>query len=43
MYICPCTIREKVLDLRPKLVCAFEITMYVDWTYINVNRKDAHA
>ena len=22
---------------------AFEVTMYVDWTYMNVNRKDVHA
>ena len=24
--------REKVLDLRPKLFCAVEMTMYVNWT-----------
>ena len=35
--------REKVLNLRPKSVCAVEITIYVDWTCINVNRKDVHA
>ena len=26
--------REKVLDLRPKSVCAVEMTMYVQWTCI---------
>ena len=36
-------LREKVLDVRPKSVCAVEMTMYVHWTYINVNRKDVHA
>ena len=37
--------REKVLDLRSKLVCVglVEITMYVNLTFINVNRKDDHA
>ena len=35
--------REKVLDLKPKSVCAVEITMYVHWTCINVNIKDVHA
>ena len=35
--------REKVLDLWPKSVCAFEMTMSVHWTCINVNRKDVHA
>ena len=35
--------REKVLDHRPKSVCAVEMTMYVLWTCINVNRKDVHA
>ena len=35
--------REKVLDLRPKLVCAVEMTMYVHWTCINRTRKDDHA
>ena len=44
--------REKVLDLRPKSVCAVEMTMYVYCTYIiilyyiillNMNRKDVHA
>ena len=32
--------REKVLDLRPKSVCAVEMTVYLHWTYINKNRKD---
>ena len=36
-------LREKVLDLRPKSVCAVEMTMYLHWTCINVNRKDVHA
>ena len=35
--------REKVIDLRPKSVCAIEMTMYIHWTCINVNRKDVHA
>ena len=35
--------REKVQDLRPKSVCAVEMTMYVPWTCININRKDVHA
>ena len=35
--------KEQVLDLRPKSVCAVEMTMYVHWTCINVNRKDVHA
>ena len=35
--------KEKVLDLRPKSVCAVEMTMYVHWTCINVNRKVVHA
>ena len=37
--------REKILDLRPKSVCAVEMTMYVDRTCINVhvNKKDVHA
>ena len=35
--------REKVIDLRPKLVCAVEMTMYVHWTCIDTNRKDVHA
>ena len=34
---------RKVLDTRPKSVCAEEMTMYVHWTYININRKDVHA
>ena len=29
--------REQVLNLIPKSVCAVEITIYVDWTCINVN------
>ena len=36
-------LREKVLDLRPKSDCAVKMTMYVDWTCINVYRKDVHA
>ena len=36
-------LREKVLDIRPKSVCADETTMYVHWTCININRKDVHA
>ena len=35
--------REKVLYLRPKSVCAVEVTMNVDWTCMNLNRKDVHA
>ena len=37
--------REKVLHLRPKSVCAVEMTMtmYVHWTCTNVNGKDIHA
>ena len=35
--------REKVLHLRPKSICAAEMTMYVIWTCINVNRKDVHT
>ena len=35
--------REKFLHLRPKSVCAVEMTMYIDWTCININRKDVHA
>ena len=31
------------LDLRPKSDCAVKMTMYVDWTCINVYRKDVHA
>ena len=27
--------REKVQDLRPKSVCAVEMTMYDHWTCIN--------
>ena len=34
--------REKILDLRPKSVCAVKMT-FVHWTCINVNRKDVHA
>ena len=26
-----------------KIYCAVEVTMYVDWTCMNVNRKDVHA
>ena len=36
-------LREKVLDLRPKSDCAVKMTMYVDWTCINVYRNDVHA
>ena len=32
-----------MLDLRPKSVCAVEMTMYVHWTFIIRNRKDDHA
>ena len=35
--------REKVIDLHPKSVCAVEMTMYVQWTCININRKDVHV
>ena len=35
--------REKVLGLRPKSVCAVEMTMYVHWTCMNRNRKDDNA
>ena len=35
--------REKVLVLRAKSVFAVEITMYVHWTCLNVNRKDVNA
>ena len=35
--------REKVLDLRHTSVCAVEMTMYVHWTCMNVNRKDVNA
>ena len=34
---------EKVLDLGPKSVCTVQMTMYVHWTCININRKDVHA
>ena len=34
---------ERILDLRPKSVCAVEMTMCVGWTCINRNRKDVHA
>ena len=33
--------REKVLDLRPKSVCAVEKTMNVHWTCMST--KDVHA
>ena len=36
-------LEKKILDLRPKAVCAVEMTMYVHWTCININRKDVHA
>ena len=32
-----------MLDLRPKSVCAVEITMYVLWTCTNKNKKQNHA
>ena len=35
--------REKILDLGPKSFCAVEMTMYVHWTCININRQDVHA
>ena len=35
--------REKVLDIRPKSVCAVEMIMYTHGTCLNVNRKDVHA
>ena len=35
--------REKVLELRPESICAVEMTMYVHWTCMNVNRKDVRA
>ena len=35
--------KSKVLDIRSKSVCAVEMTMYVHWTCININRKDVHA
>ena len=34
---------RKILDLRPKSVCAVQMIMYVDWTCINVNRNDVYA
>ena len=35
--------RENILDLRPKSVCAVQVTMYVHWTCKIINRKDIHA
>ena len=35
--------RDKVIHLRPKSVCAVEMTMCVHWTCIKVNRKDVHT
>ena len=35
--------RQKVLDLRPESVCAVEMTVYVHWTCVNINRKEVHA
>ena len=35
--------RENVLDIRPKSVCVVQMTMYVHWTCININRKDIHG
>ena len=37
------TFREKLLDLKPKSIFAVEMTMYVHWTCLNINRKDDHA
>ena len=34
---------KKCPDLRPKSLSAVEVTMNVDWTCMNVNRKDVHA
>ena len=34
---------EKVLDHGPKSVYAVEMTVHVDWTCTNVNRKYLHA
>ena len=40
-FVCGTTLifREKFLDLRPKSVCAVEMTMYVHLTCKNVNKK----
>ena len=35
--------REKDIDIRPKSVCADEMTIYVHCTCININRKDVRA
>ena len=32
--------REKVLDLMPKSVYAVEMTMYVHWTRIVINKEN---
>ena len=43
-YVTQLTIfREKLLDVRPKSICAIEMTMYVHWRCMNINRKDVHA
>ena len=34
---------RELLDLRPKSVCVVEMTMYVHWTCIDINRKYVHA
>ena len=36
-------IKKFYIYLRPKSGCAVEMTMYVHWTCINVNRKDVHT
>ena len=35
--------REELLELRPKSVCAVEMTLYVHTVRINVNRQDVHV
>ena len=35
--------REIVLDLRNKPVCEVEMTMYVNWRCINIDRKDDYS
>ena len=37
------TFAPTLLDLRPKSVCAVEMTMYGLPTCFNINRKDVHA
>ena len=37
-YVTQLTIfREKLLDVRPKSICAIEMTMYVHWRCMNIN------